>query len=653
MPSASYRSRHFSRLSAVLLAIAVAAPAATPTPTVAVPAATAKAMLDAQIERCLALRRNHPREALDLAEAVLADPGLDTERRIKAMSCQGVAANLVGEDARAVAIADHIALELERHPQLPDAYRMRALSNLGAILHGAGQIYRAEKVYAETLDIGARLGGKDALRIQASTLNNIGMVHADYLDSPQAADGYFQQALALSRSVGDSDPQLLYNYAVNRVRLGEREPALEALEQAATAARQAGNQLVGLRVRSAQVMLEHPGAAPGTLAELQDIRARQAGLPDPGGEAATLARISTLQRQAGQRAQALDSAQDALALASQGHNPLETYQSLQALIEAHAALGDTRRALAYAERAHARKLDALRQQRLDLLADLQARNQDAVSQRELQRMRYEDRIRSLNAEKSRMLRTLWLALSLLLVSAAVAFGLMHRRRHRQLRVVSAHDALTGLSNRSAATAALNLLLTQRCQDHARHVLFLIDIDHFKQINDTHGHHAGDAVLVEVSQRLKAACRPDDLVARWGGEEFLVACADIDPAQAQAIAARLCTAMGHTLHAAEGDRAVTASLGFAPIPFFDIAPEGHPAPRWDYALRMADRALYAAKKHRNGWVGYWGAQLPDDATAEAVLEQPEAAEGIVTVFASHSREPSRLREQSLREASAQL
>ncbi|UWX04568.1 GGDEF domain-containing protein [Pseudoxanthomonas sp. NC8] len=51
------------------------------------------------------------------------------------------------------------------------------------------------------------------------------------------------------------------------------------------------------------------------------------------------------------------------------------------------------------------------------------------------------------------------------------------------------------------------------------MLFLIDIDHFKQINDTHGHHAGDAVLIEVSQRLKAACRPNDLVARWGGEEF--------------------------------------------------------------------------------------------------------------------------------------
>ena len=120
---------------------------------------------DALIGRCFELRRNRPRQALDLAGTVLSDPALDVERRIKALSCQGVAANVVGEDASAVAIADRIAVDLERHPQLPDEYRLRALSNLGAILHGAGQIYRAEQVYAQTLEVGARLGGPDAVRI--------------------------------------------------------------------------------------------------------------------------------------------------------------------------------------------------------------------------------------------------------------------------------------------------------------------------------------------------------------------------------------------------------------------------------------------------------------------------------------------------------
>ncbi|MCR6687595.1 MAG: GGDEF domain-containing protein [Pseudoxanthomonas sp.] len=252
-----------------------------------------------------------------------------------------------------------------------------------------------------------------------------------------------------------------------------------------------------------------------------------------------------------------------------------------------------------------------------------------------------------------MLRSAGIGLLVLLLLGAVAFGLLQRRRHQQLRVFSERDALTGLANRHAATATLNALAAQRSQDDARHVLFLIDIDHFKQINDTHGHHAGDTVLAEVSRRLQAACRPGDLVSRWGGEEFLVACANLDPAQAQAVAARLCKAMAYTLETADGERAVTASLGLAPIPFFDVIPEGHVARRWDYALRMADRALYAAKEQRNGWVGYWGARLPDDATAEAVLEFPEAAPGIVHVMSSRPRNPARLREESLREALAQL
>ena len=72
----------------------------------------------------------------------------------------------------------------------------------------------------------------------------------------------------------------------------------------------------------------------------------------------------------------------------------------------------------------------------------------------------------------------------------------------------------------------------------------------------------------------------------------------------------------------------------------------------YALRMADRALYAAKEHRDSWVGYWGARLPDDATAEAMLEFPEAATGIISIMASRPRDISRAREHSLLALAAQ-
>ena len=645
LPPAS-RRRLAPLLLAPWLVLVLAAPTGTPAP-------AAVEGVDARIDRCFELRRNRPQQAVELADSLLSGTGLDLERRIKVMSCQGVAATLLGDNARAVTVADAIAAELERHPELPAPYRMRALSNLGAILHGAGQAYRAEKVYAHTVRVGEQIGGTDAVRAQASTLNNIGLINVDYLDAPQAADAHYRQALALTRSLGESNPQILYNFAINQLRLDDRDAALKALEEAGEAARSSASVLMELRVRSALAGLRQEGGAEATMRALEQIAGLQAELPDPAGEAATLARLSTIQGQSGLRAQALASARRAYEQARPTHSPQETYQALQALVEALAAEGDTRGALDYAGRISEMKLDALRQQRMDLLADLQARNQDALSQRELERMRYEDNIRRLKEEKSRMLRSAGIGLLVLLLLGAVAFGLLQRRRHQQLRVFSERDALTGLANRHAATTALNALAAQRSQDDARHVLFLIDIDHFKQINDTHGHHAGDTVLAEVSQRLQAACRPGDLVSRWGGEEFLVACANLDPAQAQAVAARLCKAMAYTLETADGERAVTASLGLAPIPFFDVIPEGHVARRWDYALRMADRALYAAKEQRNGWVGYWGARLPDDATAEAVLEFPEAAPGIVHVMSSRPRNPARLREESLREALAQL
>lgn len=270
------------------------------------------------------------------------------------------------------------------------------------------------------------------------------------------------------------------------------------------------------------------------------------------------------------------------------------------------------------------------------LAELQAHSQALSTQRELERIRSESRIQALENEKARLLAASVIAVLILLLAAATGFGLLLRRRHRQLRRLSEIDALTGLGNRRAAARMLDAMTLLRGPEGTRHVLFLIDVDHFKRINDSHGHHVGDEVLVALAAKLKAACRPTDLVARWGGEEFLVACTSLTREQAEQVAARLRRAMTYTLETTHAARLITVSLGLAPIPFFDSGDEPSPASCWDYALRMADRALYAAKRHRDAWVGYWGAQLPDNANAEAVLEQPESAGGIVTVISSVPR-----------------
>lgn len=160
-----------------------------------------------------------------------------------------------------------------------------------------------------------------------------------------------------------------------------------------------------------------------------------------------------------------------------------------------------------------------------------------------------------------------------------------RHENRQLAATTTTDELTGLGNRRAVSHQLPRLF-----DTARRVgrpvaLIMLDVDHFKRINDSFGHLSGDRVLVAVAHRLRSAVREDQLVTRWGGEEFLVVSPDTDEADAAVIAERLRRVVGwepiqvHDVRSIE----VTVSGGFA-VGFGDPF----------QVLRDADAALYAAK-----------------------------------------------------------
>ena len=130
---------------------------------------------------------------------------------------------------------------------------------------------------------------------------------------------------------------------------------------------------------------------------------------------------------------------------------------------------------------------------------------------------------------------------------------------------------------------------------------ILDIDHFKLINDRFGHAAGDAVLERVGHVLREAAGPDDLVARIGGEEFLIALPDSTPQLAQLTARRLCKTIRETAFLVPGHGRplqITVSIGVALAS--DPQPQGQPAdPNWRGAnavLERADQALYGAKAH---------------------------------------------------------
>ncbi|OYV01083.1 MAG: GGDEF domain-containing protein [Burkholderiales bacterium PBB5] len=160
-------------------------------------------------------------------------------------------------------------------------------------------------------------------------------------------------------------------------------------------------------------------------------------------------------------------------------------------------------------------------------------------------------------------------------------------RQKALQTAVTRDALTGLMNRHAQDH-LQHRLVRRDSGDAPAAVLLIDIDHFKRVNDTHGHAGGDAVLKNVAQLLLANVRLGDLVMRWGGEEFLIGLPGADDSAALAVAEKLRGCLGAAVQAMPDGASlrVTASIGVACL---------QPGDTLDEAVTRADAALYAAKR----------------------------------------------------------
>jgi len=160
----------------------------------------------------------------------------------------------------------------------------------------------------------------------------------------------------------------------------------------------------------------------------------------------------------------------------------------------------------------------------------------------------------------------------------------------ELQFAAAHDRLTGLWNRGAMMDLLKIEVSRRQRTRDSLGVVMADIDHFKKINDTHGHLIGDAVLQEVARRLVPGVRPYDAIGRYGGEEFLILFPGCNLPSLVALAERLrlCIA-DRPIETIVGPISVTMSLGLACGEQFEKG-----ASECETILRYADEALYSAK-----------------------------------------------------------
>jgi len=220
----------------------------------------------------------------------------------------------------------------------------------------------------------------------------------------------------------------------------------------------------------------------------------------------------------------------------------------------------------------------------------------------------------------------------------VIVGLLYRKvRQTNAQLQEKNLELKQQSSRDPLTALYNRRHFQEFMKHYIQVekrgagtsgedivgaLFLLDVDHFKYVNDTYGHAAGDAVLKMIAENLAVLLRETDMIVRWGGEEFLAFLPAIPRSGVDEIARRILNGIStQTIMYQDRPLSVNVSVGFAPFP---LVPADAPL-SWERAVNLVDMALYLAKAHgRNRAYGVRGFDNFADTSMEAIEQDLERA-----------------------------
>ena len=211
--------------------------------------------------------------------------------------------------------------------------------------------------------------------------------------------------------------------------------------------------------------------------------------------------------------------------------------------------------------------------------------------------------------------------------AALAGGFLIRQvirdlaeREKRAARDAGHDLLSGLANRKLFAQWVDYELARHRREKVHFAVMYFDIDHFKDINDRHGHDAGDRMIMAVSQRIAETLRPTDRLARFGGDEFAILQTGVRTMRdAEALANRILDAMRRSFAIGRLDVTSSVSIGIALCP--DNASER------DDLMKLADLALYRAKKEGRNRFAFFDARMGEDLTRRRIfgLELAEAIE----------------------------
>ncbi|MES2346532.1 MAG: diguanylate cyclase, partial [Pseudomonadota bacterium] len=328
----------------------------------------------------------------------------------------------------------------------------------------------------------------------------------------------------------------------------------------------------------------------------------------------------------------------------QENNKPDLQSALREYGESLERAGDLAGAVSAYHRERALSNELFEAQRQKSVLELQEKYETEKKQRQIELLSRENQVKGAEIDNRRLQQRVWWLLALVFALASIVVGLLYRKvrhanaqlevKNMELKAQSTLDPLTALYNRrhfQDFMRSMNLQGDQRDQHEKRRAqhgddivgaLFLLDVDHFKHINDTYGHAAGDVVLKMIAENLRVALRETDMIVRWGGEEFLAFLPAIPRHGIDEIARRILVGISsQTIRYQEHDISVNVSVGFAPYP---LVPADAPLP-WERAVNLVDMALYLAKAHgRNRAYGVRGFNNFQHTSMEAIEQDLEGA-----------------------------
>ncbi|MBB5234684.1 diguanylate cyclase (GGDEF)-like protein [Deinococcus budaensis] len=536
----------------------------------------AQALIDAMLDQAWDLRSQDPEALRERTQAALTLAQQHGYARGTGFGFRNLAFAHFHMQELSQAL-DLLGQALEIGERLPDLPLQRDSLNILSWVHAS--LHSTEKAVAcclKAIELSRKL--RD-LSGEAKMLGNLALLYKNLEDFGKAAE-YFQEALGMHLREGSADGELLCRYNLSDLHLetGQLQAAVDEGRQAVALARQQGNFMLDIVSTSTLARaMDEQGAWEEALKLYTDAWHRVSPVAERYPEVAVWAALyfgrGLLRNGGGQGAQPL--LEEARILAERYGIKRAAAEAHRDLAAAYQGAADPVQATEHLKTAYALDLEIYRQENSQRTAALMVEHQAERARAEAEAYRIRTlELAGTNAEleKANREKTALLA----------ALQEQSKRLERQLR----EDGLTGVYNRRHIEERLLQAFEQHRQTGHPLALLMVDLDHFKQINDRFSHPVGDEVLRRAARLFQDLCRPGNLVGRYGGEEFLVVLPHATPQQAADMAERLRLAVRHhPWSELAPDLEVTLSIGVCART--DVRDH-------EKMIALADEKLYEAK-----------------------------------------------------------